>query len=127
MGAGVLRKPTEAEPQAAYASTGSADQVPATGGPSIAGHVRDAEGTGVDGATLTLISPTGRQLGRTVAGSDGLYSMPTPGSGSYLLTAAADGHRPQSATVVVGEEPLAYDVLLDGPGGPTDGGLSRAS
>ncbi|MFF0087032.1 carboxypeptidase-like regulatory domain-containing protein [Streptomyces canus] len=126
VGAGALRKPTEAEPQAAYASTGSAESVPATGGPSIAGQVRGAEGTGVDGATLTLISLTGRQLGRTVTRSDGRYSMPTPGSGSYVLTTAADGHRPQSATVVVGEEPLAYNVLLDGTSGPADGGPSRA-
>ena len=126
VGAGALRKSTEAEPQTAYASTGSAAPAPATGGPSIAGQVRDAEGTGVDGATLTLVSLTGHQLGRTVARSDGWYSMPTPGSGSYLLTAAADGHQPRAATLEVGEEPLAYDVLLAGTSGPDDEGLSRA-
>nr|WP_322724080.1 carboxypeptidase-like regulatory domain-containing protein [Streptomyces spongiae] len=127
MGAGALRKSAEAEPQAAYASTESAPApVPATSGPSIEGQVRDAEGTGVDGATLTLISLTGRQLGRTVAGSDGRYSMPTPGSGSYVLTAAADGHQPRAATLEVGEEPLAYDVLLAGTSGPDDAGLPRA-
>ncbi|WP_308117115.1 carboxypeptidase-like regulatory domain-containing protein [Streptomyces guryensis] len=100
--------------------------VPATSGPSIEGQVRDAEGTGVDGATLTLISLTGRQLGRTVTRSDGRYSMPTPGSGTYLLTAAADGHQPRAATLEVGEEPLAYDVLLAGISGPDDAGLPRA-
>ncbi|WP_405533867.1 MMPL family transporter [Streptomyces sp. NBC_00075] len=126
VGTGALRKPTEAEPQAAYASTGSADPVPATGGPSIAGQVRDAEGTGVDGATLTLTSLTGRQLGRTVTRSDGRYSMPTPGSGSYILTAAADGHQPRAATLEVGDGPLAYDVLLGGTSGPDDAGLPRA-
>ncbi|MFI9832784.1 MMPL family transporter [Streptomyces sp. NPDC051913] len=127
VGSGALRKSTEAEPQAAYASTdGAPAPVPAMSGPSIDGQVRDAEGTVVDGATLTLISQTGRQLGRTVTRSDGWYSMPTPGSGSYVLTAAAHGHQPQAATLEVGEEPLAYDVLLAGTSGPDDAGLPRA-
>ncbi|WUA94375.1 carboxypeptidase-like regulatory domain-containing protein [Streptomyces pseudovenezuelae] len=90
------------------------------------GQVRGREGTGVDGATLTLISLTGRQLGRTVTQSDGRYSMPTPGSGSYVLTAAADDHQPRAATLEVGEEPLAYDVLLAGTSGTDDEGQSRA-
>ncbi|MGW2517599.1 carboxypeptidase-like regulatory domain-containing protein [Streptomyces sp. NPDC001617] len=124
---GALRKSTEAEPQAAYASTESAPaSVPATSGPSIEGQVRDAEGTCVEGATLTLTSLTGRQLGSTVTRLDGRYSMPTPASGSYVLTAAADGHQRRAATLEVGEEPLAYDVLLAGTGGPDDAGLPRA-
>jgi RND superfamily putative drug exporter len=117
VGAGALRKRAEAEPLAASAYTGSADAIPATGGPSIGGRVRGAQGTGVGGATLTLISLTGRQLGRAIARSDGRYTLPTPGSGSYVLIAAADGHQPQAATVVVGEEPVTYDVLLAGTSG----------
>ncbi|WP_420907342.1 MSCRAMM family protein [Streptomyces scabichelini] len=117
MGAGALRQRTQTEPTAAYAYTGRGDATPATGGPAIGGQVRGAEGTGVGGATLTLISLTGRQLGRTVARSDGRYSLATPGSGSYVLIAAADGHEPQAATVVVGEEPVTYDVLLSGTSG----------
>jgi RND superfamily putative drug exporter len=135
VGAGALHKRTEAEPRAVYAYTGSGDATPATDGRSIAGQVRGAEGTGVGGATLTLISLTGRQLGRTVARPDGRYSLPTPGSGSYVLIAAADGHQPQAATVVVGEEPVTYDVVLSGTsalagtvtdgddGGPVEGAL----
>ncbi|MEX1658870.1 carboxypeptidase-like regulatory domain-containing protein [Streptomyces pseudovenezuelae] len=126
VGAGALRKSAEAEPQATYASTGSVDPVPASDGPSIEGQVRGREGTGVAGATLTLISLTGRQLGRTVTQSDGRYSMPTPGSGSYVLTVAADDHQPRAATLEVGEEPLAYDVLLAGTSGTDDEGQSRA-
>ncbi|MFI9168997.1 collagen binding domain-containing protein [Streptomyces lincolnensis] len=113
MGAGALQKQASA-----YASAGSGgDAAPVTGGPSIGGQVQGPKGAGVDGATLTLISLSGRQLGRTLARSDGRYALPTPGSGSYVLIAAADGHQPQAATVVVGEEPVTYDVRLSGTSG----------
>ncbi|MET9793657.1 carboxypeptidase regulatory-like domain-containing protein [Streptomyces canus] len=116
MGAGGLQQRTEPQTLAAYASAGDGSRGEQAG-PSIEGQVRGAKGVGVGGAALTLTSLTGRQLGRTVAGSDGQYALPTPGSGSYVLIAAADGHQPQAATVVVGEEPVTYDVLLAGTSG----------
>ncbi|WLW58329.1 collagen binding domain-containing protein [Streptomyces sp. YU58] len=113
MGVGGLQ-----ERASAYASVaGGGDAVPTPAGPSIGGQVRGPKGAGVDGATLTLISLSGRQLGRTLARADGRYTLPTPGSGSYVLIAAADGHQPQAATVVVGEEPVTYDVQLSGTSG----------
>ncbi|WP_431043127.1 MFS transporter [Streptomyces sp. P1-3] len=83
----------------------------------VHGFVRNAEGAAVPRAAVTLISLTGRQLGRSVAHADGSYALDAPGPGSYVLIAAADGHQPQASTVVVGEEPLAYDVALAGPSG----------
>jgi uncharacterized protein YfaS (alpha-2-macroglobulin family) len=68
-------------------------------------------------ATLTLISLTGRQLGRATTRSGGGYSLEAPGSGSYVLIAAADGHQPHASTVVVGDEPVPYDVVLSGTSG----------
>ncbi|OEV30987.1 transporter [Streptomyces nanshensis] len=84
---------------------------------SVLGTVRNAEGRGVPRAAVTLISLSGRQLGRSVARTDGRYGMDTPGPGSYVLIAAADGHQPQATTVTVGEEPLSHDVLLSATSG----------
>ncbi|MEU0921748.1 DHA2 family efflux MFS transporter permease subunit [Streptomyces cyaneofuscatus] len=86
-------------------------------GTPVRGVVRGAEGTPVARAALTLISLGGRQLGRSVARGDGGYTLDAPGSGSYVLIASADGFQPQASTVVVGEEPLAFDILLSGTSG----------
>ncbi|MEV6400319.1 MFS transporter [Streptomyces sp. NPDC051907] len=87
------------------------------GGIPLHGTVRGAEGVAVPGAAVTLISPAGRQLGRSVAQPDGGYALDAPGAGSYVLIASADGFQPQASTVVVGEERLAYDILLVGTSG----------
>ncbi|MFJ9885806.1 MFS transporter [Streptomyces sp. NPDC091287] len=86
-------------------------------GTSVHGVVRGAEGAPVARAAVTLISLGGRQLGRSVARPDGGYTLDAPGSGSYVLIASADGFQPQASTVVVGEEPLAFDILLSGTSG----------
>lgn len=87
------------------------------GGTPVRGVVRGAEGAPVARAAVTLISLGGRQLGRSVARPDGGYTLDAPGSGSYVLIASADGFQPQASTVVVGEEPLAFDILLSGTSG----------
>ncbi|MFJ6611371.1 MFS transporter [Streptomyces sp. NPDC091289] len=104
-------------------------------GTPVHGVVRGAEGAPVARAAVTLISLGGRQLGRSVARPDGGYTLDAPGSGSYVLIASADGFQPQASTVVVGEEPLAFDILLsgtsglagivkaDGSGAPVDGAM----
>ncbi|MFJ1993474.1 MFS transporter [Streptomyces asiaticus] len=96
---------------AAFASAGGdgADRQPRQG---VHGFVRNAEGGPVARAAVTLISLAGRQLGRSVAHPDGSYALDAPGSGSYVLIAAADGHQPQASTVVVGDEPLGFDIVL---------------
>lgn len=86
-------------------------------GTAVQGVVRGAEGAPVARAAVTLISLGGRQLGRSVARADGGYALDAPGSGSYVLIASADGFQPQASTVVVGEEPLAFDILLSGTSG----------
>ncbi|MGI5196378.1 MFS transporter [Streptomyces sp. CA-288835] len=88
-----------------------------TSGVPVRGHVRGAESAPVSGAAVTLISLEGRQLGRAVAQGDGSYGVRAPGAGSYVLIAAADGYQPQASTVVVGEAPVTYDVLLSGTSG----------
>jgi len=105
----------QSKPVAATSSAGTgADSAPGT---PVHGHVRGAENTPVPHAAVTLISLTGRQLGRAVAQSDGSYGVEAPGAGSYVLIASADGFQPQAATIVVGGEPVAYDILLSGTSG----------
>ncbi|GGV91563.1 MFS transporter [Streptomyces gelaticus] len=106
----------EATPAAASVDTLQAP-VATLHGTSVHGVVRGAEGAPVARAAVTLISLAGRQLGRSVAQADGSYGLDAPGSGSYVLIASADGFQPQASTVVVGDEPLAYDILLSGTSG----------
>ncbi|MFG2881420.1 MFS transporter [Streptomyces sp. NPDC048297] len=87
------------------------------GGIPVRGSVRGADGAVVGGAAVTLISLGGRQVGRSVAGADGSYAVEAPGAGTYVLVAAADGRRPWATTLVVGTDPVAYDILLGGVGG----------
>ncbi|GHH69789.1 MFS transporter [Streptomyces sulfonofaciens] len=85
----------------------------------VQGFVRGAEGLPVARAAVTLISLAGRQLSRSMAHLDGGYAVDAPGAGSYVLIASADGYQPQASTVVVGEGPVAYDILLSGTSGLT--------
>ncbi|MFC4052967.1 MFS transporter [Actinomadura syzygii] len=88
-----------------------------SGGAPVHGVVRTADGAAVPSAALTLIGVDGHQLARAVTQDDGRYALPTPGPGSYVLIAAAGEHEPQAATLVVGDRPVAFDVLLAGNGG----------
>ncbi|MFC8127475.1 MFS transporter [Streptomyces sp. NPDC057302] len=117
-----FRRPQQARPAAPAQETpapatpsAEGQETPGQVGPTLHGHIRTS--TGAVHATVTLISLTGRQLGRTVARPDGGYELTAPGAGTYVLIAAATGHEPQAATVSIGEEPLAYDILLSGPQG----------
>lgn len=92
---------------------------PAAGANGIAlhGFVRGSGSIPIPHAAVTLISLSGRQLGRSVAHADGSYAVDAPGSGTYVLIASADGFQPQASTVVVGGEPVVYDLLLSGTTG----------
>lgn len=122
---------TEAGPEgtqrlAAVATVARPEESAASGGGvPVRGHVRGAESAPVAGAAVTLISPGGRQLGRSVAQTDGAYTVDAPGTGSYVLIAAADGFQPQASTIVVNGEPVSYDILLSGTSGLS--GVVRAA
>lgn len=85
-------------------------------GVPVCGTVQHPDGTVVPRAALTLIDVGGRQIGRGASGDDGRYALSTPGSGSFVLIAAAGGHQPQAVTVTVGERPVELDVVLGGAG-----------
>ncbi|GAA0487989.1 MFS transporter [Streptomyces sp. NPDC046215] len=82
----------------------------------VTGIVQHPDGTTVPRAALTLIDVRGRQIGRGATGEDGRYALSTPGTGSYVMIAAAAGHQPQAVTVTVGERPVELDVVLGGAG-----------
>ncbi|MFE1171153.1 MFS transporter [Streptomyces sp. NPDC058773] len=96
-----------------YAPAGPA---PVTAGVPVCGTVQHHDGSTVPRAALTLIDVAGRQIGRGATGEDGRYALSTPGTGSYVLIAAAGGHQPQAVTVTVGERPVELDVVLGGAG-----------
>ncbi|GHB25805.1 MFS transporter [Streptomyces viridiviolaceus] len=114
---------TAPQPLAAVATV-AGSEAPAPGGIPVRGFVRGAESAPVPQAAVTLISLAGRQLGRSVAQADGSYAVDAPGAGSYVLIASADGFQPQASTIVVNDEPVAYDILLSGTSGLN--GLVRA-
>ncbi|MFF0221814.1 MFS transporter [Streptomyces sp. NPDC004629] len=106
-------------------ATVPAPEQPASGGIPVHGFVRGAESAPVARAAVTLISLSGRQLGRSVTQADGSYTLDAPGTGSYVLIASADGFQPQASTIVVHEDPVSYDVLLSGTSGLS--GVVRAA
>ncbi|MER7917057.1 MULTISPECIES: MFS transporter [unclassified Streptomyces] len=106
---------TESDPDSVHTPIPQARSPYAAGIP-VCGTVQHPDGTVVPRAALTLIDVTGRQIGRGASGDDGRYALSTPGSGSYVLIAAAGGHQPQAVSVTVGERPVELDVVLGGAG-----------
>jgi RND superfamily putative drug exporter len=95
------------------------------GGPAVRGQVTGVAGLPVPGAELTLIASDGRQVGRARAAQDGTFLLPTPGAGAYVLVANADGHHPQTASVLTDDAPVRCDLRLTGTGSLT-GTVRRA-
>lgn len=83
-------------------------------GVPVCGYVQHPDGTKVPRAALTLVDGHGKQAGRGASGDDGRYALSVPGSGSYVLIAAAGGHQPQAVSVTVGDRPVELDVVLGG-------------
>ncbi|AJT69354.3 hypothetical protein T261_7757 [Streptomyces lydicus] len=97
---------SEAEPE----PVAPAEALPS--GAGFHGLVREADGEVLGGATLTLVSPDGRQVGRTLSRPDGRYALAAPAPGPYVLIAAADGRQPQAVTVMAAATPVSYGVRL---------------
>jgi EmrB/QacA subfamily drug resistance transporter len=111
----VSHNTAETEPGTVNASVPQARSPYAAGVP-VCGTVQHPDGTVVPRAALTLIDVAGQQIGRGASGEDGRYALSTPGSGAYVLIAAAGGHQPQAVSVTVGERPVELDVVLGGAG-----------
>ncbi|WP_431910039.1 MSCRAMM family protein [Nonomuraea jabiensis] len=101
-----------AEP--AYAPAGTAWTDTPDGGVEIRGTVSSDDGHAIGHATLTLIDSRGHQLSRAVTLADGGYAIWTPGMGTYVLIASAAERDPQVATLVVGDRPVDFNLILTG-------------
>nr|WP_245667954.1 carboxypeptidase-like regulatory domain-containing protein [Actinomadura macra] len=113
-----MERSETADPAAAQARLlGRRNATGGRGGVPVRGVVRSGTGDPVPSAALTLIGADGHQLGRALTQADGRYILPTPGPGTYVLIAATGEHEPQAATLVVGERPVDFDLLLAGNGG----------
>jgi EmrB/QacA subfamily drug resistance transporter len=91
---------------------GSAAVQAAAGSVSVSGRVVDMDGTIVSQAAVTLISPSGLQLGATTVADDGRYAFDVPASGRCVLVGSAAGHQPQAALINVGTGPVSYNLTL---------------
>src|SRR5262249_19612691 len=100
--------------------TATTAELPGPAGLTVSGRVL-AAGGGVPapGAVVTLIDPTGRQLGHAVADAAGRYAVALPAAGSYGLVGSAAGRRPEVATRTVGGSPVEYSLVLSGSTGMT--------
>ena len=103
-------------PASSQGPAASQGPAPYISGVAVCGTVQHHDGTVVPRAALTLIDVHGQQVGRGASGGDGRYALSVPGSGSYVMIAAASGHQPQAVTVTVGERPVELDVVLGGAG-----------
>ncbi|WP_327319018.1 MFS transporter [Streptomyces sp. NBC_01235] len=103
-------------PHPAGGGTPLSPRSPYTVGVPVCGTVQHSDATVVPRAALTLIDVSGQQIGRGASGEDGRYALSTPGSGAYVLIAAAGGHQPQAVSVTVGERPVELDIVLGGAG-----------
>ncbi|WP_199549207.1 MMPL family transporter [Streptomyces sp. N35] len=105
--------PTPVKAVESVNSVESAVPAQRTGGASaVHGFLRTPDGEAVADAVLTLVSRGGRQLDRVDSLADGSYILAAPGPGSYLLAVTATGFAPRARHVMIGEDPLVYDVEL---------------
>ncbi|GAA2617371.1 MFS transporter [Streptomyces axinellae] len=109
---GTSVKGISAARQGAASAEGAGRAAAAANGPGLYGRIREAAGGVPLEATLTLISPVGRQVARTLARPDGRYSLAAPQAGAYVLIAAAEGCRPRASSLLLGAEPVFHDILL---------------
>ncbi|MBK3634778.1 MMPL family transporter [Streptomyces sp. MBT97] len=99
------------EPKEEAAHPAAAGEGPAS---VVHGFVRGTGGEPVEGATVALVAPDGREVDRVTSLADGSYILSVPAPGTYRLTTTAEPpllERTRQLTVAT--EPLVHDVHLD--------------
>lgn len=79
---------------------------------AVHGFVRSAEGAPVGSATLTLLTPGGRQLDRVESLADGSYILAAPSAGPYLLLTTSPGYEPWTRRITIAPEATVHDLTL---------------
>jgi len=83
----------------------------------VRGLVRQADGSPVAAAAITLIDPDGRQTARQLTDRHGGYRLAAPGAGHYVLIARAASYQPQAIEVELNGRPLSVELTLTGSAG----------
>lgn len=84
------------------------------GGPTIVGYVAGSDGTPLEGATVTLTDPQGRQLDHGWTSPQGAYQLTPPTGGTYIVICAFGSYQPNAALIPVAERSVRHDVRLAG-------------
>lgn len=77
----------------------------------VTGAVRGRDGWPLETATVTLIGPDGRQLGRATVDADGRFTVPVETAGPTTVIVASPGSTPLARTATVGGHGLDLGVL----------------
>ena len=97
------------EPSFALATPASA------GEPDVHGTVLTADRWPISGATITVLAPGGRQLGRAASDDAGRFAVPVADAGPVTVVVASPGADPVARTVpLVHGQPVDLGVLLLG-------------
>jgi polyisoprenoid-binding protein YceI len=89
----------------------------------VTGGVHGRDGWPVEPATVTLVGPTGTQLGRAAVDAEGHFDVPVTDAGPATLIVAAPGSVPVARSVTVPAQGLDVGVItLTRPG---DSGTPR--
>ncbi|GAA4714103.1 hypothetical protein GCM10023215_66560 [Pseudonocardia yuanmonensis] len=92
---------------------------------TVAGSVRDAGGSGLAGAAVSLLQD-GELVATTISAADGAYRFGELAAGDYTVAVVAEGREPRALPVRVGEEADAtQDVVLAGPVAQSAGAAER--
>jgi polyisoprenoid-binding protein YceI len=86
-------------------------------GSGVTGAVHGRDGWPVEPATVTLVGPTGAQLGRAAVDAEGRFDLPVPTAGAATLIIAAPGSVPVARSVAIPPGGLDLGVItLTRPG-----------
>lgn len=78
----------------------------------IAFRVVGRDGSGIPGASVTLLDDHGRESAAAVAGADGRGELKAPHPGSFVLVSTAADRQPGAVAITVADAATEADVLL---------------
>lgn len=110
-----VAEPVAAQPASASAPVAlpaQAVQPTEPAGPLVHGQIREADGTPLDTAVLTLLDAAGHEVAHGRTDGFGDYLVRAPGPGHHVLVVSAQGFAPAARQVRPGVVPGALDLTL---------------
>lgn len=81
----------------------------------VRGQVWRPDGRAATDAVVTLTDPQGAQVGSAPTGAAGMFEVPVPAEGRYLMVVAAPGHDPWVRYVTAAGADVEMPVVLNEP------------